>query len=42
VRVPGLEGVYLVGDSVAAPGAGGDVGNESVLIAYRAITGKDL
>ncbi len=42
VRVPGLEGVYLVGDSVAAPGAGGDVGNESVLIAYRAITGKEL
>ncbi len=42
VRVPGLEGVFLVGDSVSAPGAGGDVGNESVLAAFRAITGKSL
>ncbi|HSV96233.1 MAG TPA: FAD-dependent oxidoreductase [Spirochaetota bacterium] len=42
VRVPGLEGVFLVGDSVAAPGAGGDVGNESVLLAFREITGKSV
>ncbi len=42
VRVPGLDGVFLVGDSVAAPGAGGDVGNESVLLAFREITGKGL
>ncbi len=42
VRVPGIEGLFLVGDSVGAPGAGGDVGNESVLLAYRAMTGKDI
>jgi phytoene dehydrogenase-like protein len=42
VRVPGTEGLFLVGDSVGAPGAGGDVGNESVLIAYKAMTGKDV
>jgi phytoene dehydrogenase-like protein len=40
--VPGIGGLYLVGDSVAAPGAGGDVGNESVLIAFREITGKAI
>ena len=42
VAVPGIEGLFLVGDSIAAPGAGGDVGNESVLVAYRRITGRDI
>ncbi|MBN2160442.1 MAG: NAD(P)/FAD-dependent oxidoreductase [Spirochaetes bacterium] len=40
--VPGIAGLYLVGDSIAAPGAGGDVGNESVLLTYRAMTGTVL
>lgn len=40
--VPGAAGLYLVGDSIAAPGAGGDVGNESVLVTYRAMTGTLL
>ena len=40
--VPGFSNLFLVGDSIAAPGAGGDVGNESVLAAYRAITGRSL
>ncbi len=38
--VPGVANLFLVGDSVSAPGAGGDVGNESVLIAYKELTGK--
>lgn len=41
-RVPGFEDLFLVGDSIAAPGAGGDVGNESVLATYREMTGKEL
>jgi phytoene dehydrogenase-like protein len=36
-KVAGLENLFLVGDSTAAPGAGGDVGHESVLCCYRAI-----
>ncbi|MGB4681535.1 MAG: NAD(P)/FAD-dependent oxidoreductase [Dethiobacteria bacterium] len=36
-KVPGLENLFLVGDSTAAPGAGGDVGHESVLCCYRTI-----
>jgi len=40
--VPDISNLFLVGDSIAAPGAGGDVGNESVLVAYRRITGRDL
>lgn len=40
--VPGVSNMFLVGDSIAAPGAGGDVGNESVLVAYRRITGRDI
>ncbi len=40
--LPGFSNLYLVGDSIAAPGAGGDVGNESVLIAYYVITGTRL
>ncbi len=41
-NVPGIDQLFLVGDSIAAPGAGGDVGNESVLVTYGAITGKIL
>jgi hypothetical protein len=37
-----LTGLNLVGDSVAAPGAGGDIGNKSVLIAFSKITGKEI
>lgn len=40
--VPGYSNLYLVGDSIAAPGAGGDIGNESVLISYYVITGKPM
>lgn len=42
VQVPGIRNLFLAGDSVAAPGAGGDVGNESVLLAYRLITGREI
>ena len=35
--VPGLKGLFLVGDSIAAPGAGGDVGHESVHVTYEKI-----
>ncbi len=40
--VPGIANLFLVGDSISAPGAGGDVGNESVLIAYKELTGKRI
>jgi phytoene dehydrogenase-like protein len=40
--VPDIQNFYLVGDSIAAPGAGGDVGNESVLITFEKITGKQI
>ncbi len=40
-RVPGVNNLYLVGDSLRGPGAGGDVGHESVLECYREITGRD-
>ncbi len=40
--VPGFGNLFLVGDSIAAPGAGGDIGNESVPIAYYVITGRSL
>ena len=39
--VPGVSNLYLVGDSLRGPGAGGDVGHESVLECYRAITGRE-
>jgi len=39
--VPGVGNLYLVGDSLRGPGAGGDVGHESVLDCYREITGRD-
>ena len=35
--VPGVGNLHRVGDSVAAPGAGGDVGHESVHVTYEAI-----
>lgn len=38
--VPGVANLYLVGDSLRGPGAGGDVGHESVLGCYREITGR--
>ena len=38
----GMTGLYLIDDSVAAPGSGDDVGNESVLIAFNKITGKEI
>lgn len=41
-RVQGYEGFYLVGDSTSADGAGGDVGHESVLECYKAITSREL
>ena len=40
--VPGVKNLFLVGDSISAPGAGGDIGNESVLAAYAAMTGNAL
>ncbi len=40
-KVPGVEGLFLVGDSLKGPGAGGDVGHESVLECYREITGRE-
>jgi len=36
-KVPGIENLFLVGDSIAAPGAGGDVGSESIELTYKAI-----
>jgi len=39
--VPGVKNLYLVGDSLCGPGAGGDVGHESVLGCYREITGRN-
>lgn len=35
--VPGVENLFLVGDSISTPGAGGDVGHESVPITYEKI-----
>ncbi|MBN1497349.1 MAG: NAD(P)/FAD-dependent oxidoreductase [Spirochaetes bacterium] len=40
--VPGVRNLFLVGDSISSPGAGGDIGNESVLAAYAAMTGNAL
>jgi len=40
--IEGVRNLYLVGDSTSADGAGGDVGHESVLECYRAITGRIL
>jgi phytoene dehydrogenase-like protein len=41
-KVPGIENLYLVGDSISAPGGGGDIGNESVLITYAEMTGSSF
>lgn len=40
-RVPGIEDLFLVGDSLKAPGAGGDVGHEAVLECYREMAGRE-
>jgi phytoene dehydrogenase-like protein len=40
--LPGVRDLFLVGDSTAADGAGGDVGQESVLACYEAVTGRSL
>jgi 15-cis-phytoene desaturase len=41
-KVPGVESLFLVGDSLKGPGAGGDVGHESVLECYKEITGREM
>ncbi len=41
-KAPGVENLFLVGDSLGAPGAGGDVGHEAVHGAYRTITGGEI
>ena len=40
--LPGMKNLFLVGDSVGAPGAGGDVGHESVHGLYRLLTGEEI
>lgn len=35
--VPGVKSLFLVGDSIAAPGAGGDIGHEAVHVTYQKI-----
>ncbi len=40
-RVPQIENLFLVGDSLKAPGAGGDIGHESVLECYQELTGRE-
>jgi phytoene dehydrogenase-like protein len=39
--IPGIHGLYMVGDSLCSPGAGGDVGHESVLECYKEVTGRE-
>ncbi len=41
-RVPGVEGLFLAGDSLKGPGAGGDVGHESVIECYREVAGREV
>ena len=36
-RIRGIDNLYLVGDTTAAPGAGGDIAHESSMECYRAI-----
>jgi phytoene dehydrogenase-like protein len=40
-RVPGVENLFLVGDSLKSAGAGGDVGHEAVLECYKEMTGRE-
>lgn len=40
--VPGIDELFLAGDSLKGAGAGGDVGHESVLGCYREMTGRDI
>ena len=37
-----IDNLFLCGDSIAAEGAGGDVGHETVLECYKLLTGKKL
>jgi len=41
-RVPGVGRMFLVGDSLNAAGAGGDIGHESVLECFKQMTGKEV
>jgi phytoene dehydrogenase-like protein len=41
-RLPGIDELFLAGDSLKGSGAGGDVGHESVLGCYREMTGRDI
>jgi len=41
-RVPGIDELFLAGDSLKGSGAGGDVGHESVLGCYKEMTGQDI
>ncbi len=36
-EVPGVDNLFLVGDSISAPGAGGDVGHEAVHVTHETI-----
>ena len=38
--IRGIDNLYFVGDTTAAPGAGGDIAHESSIGCYRQITGK--
>lgn len=40
-KLPSIDNLFLVGDSIAADGAWGDIGHESVLECYKAITGRE-
>jgi len=41
-KFPGVDSLYLVGDSLGAAGSGGDIVHESVHGVYREITGEDI
>ncbi len=41
-EVPGVDRLFLAGDSVGGEGAGGDIGHNSVSQCYSTITGKKL
>ncbi|HPB84027.1 MAG TPA: hypothetical protein PK200_18485, partial [Spirochaetota bacterium] len=40
--VSGIENLYLTGDTISSPGAGGDVGNEAVIRTYEAMTSRSF
>ncbi len=41
-RIEGIDHLYLVGDTTAAPGAGGDIAHESSVECYGRIKGRML